>query len=143
MIRFARILAEDVRQSGMDTGQYAENWGINRRTLNHWMSGSRPTEKYLAKIGERFLQSDLFDEEIASSATWDSGQTKIMLARMKVTEFTFFLEWLVNSTPEVRKKFREEAGSEWEHFVNLTRALINEKTLEVARSEGRLSQRRS
>ena len=149
MTKFARMLVDSIKDSRLSRMAYANEWDVSQRTLRHWLEDTSPGAKHMAKILERFpnLTSDDFKEiaPVATNGHWDKNMTKIILAKMKVVDLTFLFEWLaLQASSEERKKFREELGPEWERFINLARALINEKSLEVAQAEGRLnSQRRS
>lgn len=152
MTKFATILAEAVRASGLDTKRYAANWGVPRRTFGHWLAGTPPSSKYLSKIEERFPQADyqgLFDEDApagspaSGNGLWSPAQTKIMLARMNITNLMFIFEWLVyDVSAQERNQFRDTLGAEWENFMNLARALVNEKSREVGFTEKRLNNSR-
>ena len=150
MIRFSRILEEAVKASGYSIKQYADDWGVPPRTVSHWLKGTPPSTKHIPKIEERFPPSDysgLFDEELPSplvgNGLWNGTQTKIMLAKMNITNLRFIFEWLVfEASAEERSQFRDILGAEWEQFMNLARALVNEKSREVGFTEKRLNNSR-
>ena len=147
MTKFVRLLSEAIKASGLTIRDYSDEWGIPSRTVGHWLSGVPPSFRYTAKIEERFHVQGLFElEPIVQGSTnghLGASMVKIMLARMMIANLVFIFEWLVLEAPtEERKKFREELGLEWEHFMNLARALVNEKSREVIQSEGRLPLRR-
>ena len=148
MSKFSRVLTEAIKSSGMNFKEYAADWDVPPRTVRHWLDGTPPSSKYTSKIEERFPAADypgLFEEEVVSgpafgNGLWSPEKIKIMLARMSVINLTFVFEWLVlKASAKERDKFRQELGSDWEWFMNLSRSLVNEKSREVMQSEGRLN----
>lgn len=143
MTKFARILIESIKDSGLSRADYANEWDVPRRTLRHWLEDTPPGKKHLTKIMERFphlISADFEEMPIEATIHLTATTMKIMLARMNITNLIFIFEWLVlEANSDERKKFREELGVEWEHFMNLARALVNEKSREVIQNEGRFS----
>ena len=142
MTKFGQVLLQAMKDSGLSRSEYAREWDISQRTLRHWLEDTPPGVKHLEKIMERFpsLTSNDFEEiPVEVTAHLTATTMKIMLARMNITNLIFIFEWLVlEANPDERKKFREELGVEWEHFMNLARSLVNEKSREVIQNEGRL-----
>ena len=65
---------------------------------------------------------------------------RVELARMNVVSVSSLLAWFVQeASEEERHSFRAALGEEWQRFIDLTRAMVGEKALEMARSEGRLA----
>ena len=147
MIKFARVLAEAVTASGCTIKQYADDWGLPQRTIKHWLNGTPPSKRYIAKIETRFppsLYPGLFEEEILTLPVSGNGRCstadfKLTLARTHVVNLTFIFEWLVLEAGEAeRNGFRALLGSEWEQFMHLARALVNEESRKVGFTEKRL-----
>jgi len=149
MAMFVERLRSDLRQSGKTRADYARGWDLARNTLNNWLSGVSPARRFHEKINARFPGAfeasgeTITDTTPARRLESKNGvfvKNRISLASRSITELVLIFEWLVfKASPEERNRFRDELGEEWEWFMNLARSLVNEKSLQVMKDEGRLN----
>ena len=56
-----------------------------------------------------------------------------------ILHISLVLKWfLFKASAEERNRFRDDLGSDWQNFLELTRAMTNETAFEVTKQEGRL-----
>lgn len=149
------ILIEAVRESGLSKPAYALEWGIPRSTFCEWMKGTRPAAKHFAKINERFpgiiLESSgspaqlprIREQKPTPVVTENPVSLRIRVATGLVIQLMLVFEWLIfKCTDKERNAFRDALGAEWEWFMNLSRSMVSESSLQVMKTEGRLNTNR-
>ena len=132
--------------------QLAKDLNIPPTTVHTWFKHNirKPRVRvHVKKLGERF--PGIFDTieaptvkptELPKHPETDpiDLQVRIRLVEHLVHITGHDLEWFVfHATPDMRHRFRDSLGKQWEWFLDLTRAMTSEKALEVIRAEGRLN----
>ncbi|MEK7536846.1 MAG: hypothetical protein AAB584_00150 [Patescibacteria group bacterium] len=145
---FRAAIQRYLKAHEMTVGGLAKKIQRPRTTVEWWYYHGITKGKDRRKIQEQYPW--LFDStketplEIPLSSLENiqlrlASFVKTEQAREAILYLTATLEWfLFKAMAEERNRFRDALGKDWEHFLGLTRAMTNEKALEIAQQEGEL-----
>lgn len=129
--------------------QLGERIGEPRRTVSRWANEGIKTNNVRQRVVEKypFLFSAEAQAGIVPPAPTAAPANREILLTVKVEQarpavlcLSSVLTWfLFSASAEERNRFRDELGDDWQHILELTRAMTGEKAFEVTIREGRLS----
>ena len=164
MTQFVEKLNQEREKLGLSWSAFARYLEVPQKTLEDWRYRDRlPKEKYQKVINDKFpgfFQDELFMQKTHEEtiipiplppksvrARVDINETdfrvKIELVKERVLELSRLLWWfLYEANAEERNKLRTEMDTDWEWFINLTRAMMGESAFTAIENEGSLNPER-
>ena len=142
----SKILKDYLSEHNLNRKELSRELGVPESTLNDWINKDIPFKRIRAKY--RKILRDKFPE-VFEETTAGVSETKVIpssnldlkiqYSRLLILQISMILESLIfNGSTEKRNYFRASLGKEWLWFIELTRAMVGEKALEVIKEEGRL-----